>query len=56
MLAPEQMDEIAALADQYSFGEIRNTHQQNMVLADVEQRKLYELWQNSCHWAWRPPI
>ncbi|MEN9465762.1 MAG: hypothetical protein RL217_1943 [Pseudomonadota bacterium] len=43
-ISSEQMDEIAALADEYSFSEIRNTHQQNMVLADVEQRKLYELW------------
>lgn len=36
---------IADLADKYSFGELRNTHTQNMVLADVPQNKLYELWQ-----------
>lgn len=40
----EQMEALADIADEYSFGETRNTHQQNMVLADVEQRKLYELW------------
>ena len=41
----EQMDTIADLADQYSFGELRSTHQQNLVLADVEQTELFELWQ-----------
>lgn len=41
----EQMEAIADLADAYSFSEARTTHQQNMVLADVEQRKLFEVWQ-----------
>ncbi len=40
-----QMKAIADLADQYSFGELRVTHEQNLVLADVEQVKLYKLWQ-----------
>ena len=39
-----QMEGIANLADQYSLGEIRTTYSQNMVLAHVEQRQLYELW------------
>jgi sulfite reductase (NADPH) hemoprotein beta-component len=39
------MNAIADLADQYSFGELRVTHEQNLVLADVEQSKLLELWQ-----------
>ncbi|MBU3635961.1 nitrite/sulfite reductase [Polynucleobacter sp. es-GGE-1] len=42
-----QMLAIANLADQYSFGELRATHEQNLVLADVEQSKLYELWQEA---------
>lgn len=42
-----QMLAIADLADQYSFGELRSTHEQNLVLADVEQAKLYELWQEA---------
>jgi sulfite reductase (NADPH) hemoprotein beta-component len=42
-----QMLAIADLADQYSFGELRATHEQNLVLADVEQAKLYELWQQA---------
>jgi sulfite reductase (NADPH) hemoprotein beta-component len=43
----EQMLAIADLADQYSFGEIRATHEQNLVLADVEQSSLYSLWQSA---------
>jgi sulfite reductase (NADPH) hemoprotein beta-component len=40
-----QMELIADLADRYSFGEVRVTHSQNLVLADVEQDKTFELWQ-----------
>ncbi len=41
----EQMDFVAELADRYSFGQVRVTHEQNLVLADVEQSKLFEIWQ-----------
>lgn len=40
----KQLDTIADLADRYSFGEVRNSHEQNMILADVEQSRLFELW------------
>jgi sulfite reductase (NADPH) hemoprotein beta-component len=40
-----QMDAIAGLADRYSFGELRVTHEQNLVLADVRQDRLQALWQ-----------
>ena len=40
-----QLELVADLADRYSFGEIRSTHQQNLVLADVELGQLYDLWQ-----------
>lgn len=40
-----QMDALADLADRYSFGEVRATHDQNLVLADVAKRDLYALWQ-----------
>jgi len=40
-----QLEAIADLADTYSFGEARVTHDQNAVLADVQQDKLYEFWQ-----------
>ena len=39
-----QMDLIADLADRYSFGEVRVTHTQNLLLADVEQDRTYDLW------------
>ncbi len=41
----DQMDAIADLADRYSFGEIRITHEQNLVLPDVRNTDLFELWQ-----------
>ncbi|NQZ31662.1 MAG: nitrite/sulfite reductase [Oceanospirillaceae bacterium] len=40
-----QMDLIADLADKYSFGEIRSTHDQNLVLADVKMSELYPVWE-----------
>jgi sulfite reductase (NADPH) hemoprotein beta-component len=40
----EQMDFVADLADRYSFGELRVTHEQNLVLADVKQSDLFEVW------------
>ncbi|WP_043316052.1 nitrite/sulfite reductase [Microbulbifer sp. HZ11] len=42
-----QLEAIADLADKYSFGEVRVTHEQNVVLADVEQEQLFELWQEA---------
>lgn len=44
-ISDTQLDAVADLADEYSFAEIRSTHQQNLVLGDVEQGRLYELWQ-----------
>ena len=41
----DTMDAVADIADQYSFGEIRISHRQNLVLVDVRQSDLYELWQ-----------
>jgi len=43
----EQMEAVAELADRYSFGEIRVTHKQNLVLADVKQADLIRLWQEA---------
>jgi len=39
-----QMQVLAELADRYSFGELRVTHTQNLLLADVEQGSAFELW------------
>lgn len=43
----EQMYAIADLSDKFSFGEIRATHEQNLVLADVEQAQLYALYKEA---------
>jgi sulfite reductase (NADPH) hemoprotein beta-component len=40
-----QMDVVADLAEQYSFAEIRSTHDQNLVLAEVRKADLYPVWQ-----------
>jgi sulfite reductase (NADPH) hemoprotein beta-component len=42
-ISDAQMDALAGLADRYSFGEVRSTHDQNLVLADVEQGRLEAL-------------
>jgi sulfite reductase (NADPH) hemoprotein beta-component len=39
-----QMDAIADLADAYSFGEIGVSHEQNLVLRDVPQARLFDVW------------
>ncbi|WP_137169830.1 nitrite/sulfite reductase [Marinomonas sp. FW-1] len=41
----EQMQKAADLADQFSFGELRVSHEQNLVLADVRQEQLVDLWE-----------
>ena len=40
----EQLEVIADLARRYSFGEVRVSHEQNLVLPDVPQRELYTVW------------
>ncbi|MEX0732049.1 MAG: nitrite/sulfite reductase [Aquisalimonadaceae bacterium] len=43
-ITSSQMDAVAELAERYSFGEVRVTHTQNLVLADVAVDRLPELW------------
>ena len=43
----DQMDAIADLADRYSFGEVRVSHEQNLILADVRQGDLYAVWERA---------
>jgi sulfite reductase (NADPH) hemoprotein beta-component len=40
----DQMEAVAALADHYSQGELRVSHEQNLILADVLQSDLHALW------------
>ncbi|MCG8507986.1 MAG: nitrite/sulfite reductase, partial [Rhodospirillales bacterium] len=43
-ITADQMDAVADLAERYSFGEIRATHEQNLVFAHVRKSDLPELW------------
>jgi sulfite reductase (NADPH) hemoprotein beta-component len=43
-ITAEQMELVAQLADDYSFSEIRSTHDQNLVLAEVRQQDVYAVW------------
>ena len=42
-----QMEAVADLAGQYSFGELRISHEQNVILADVKDSDLYAVWQKA---------
>lgn len=43
-ITAEELESVSDLADRFSFSEMRNTHQQNMVLADVQQKDLFDVW------------
>ena len=43
----EQMEAVADLADRYSFGEMRVSHEQNLILADVKKSDLFAVWQGA---------
>ncbi len=43
-ITDKQLDAVAELADRFSFGEVRSSHEQNLILADVEQTQLLALW------------
>lgn len=51
----QQMEQLADLAEQYSFGELRATHNQNIVLADVKRTDLLALWQQACSHGFATP-
>ncbi|HEY7788685.1 MAG TPA: nitrite/sulfite reductase, partial [Casimicrobiaceae bacterium] len=40
----DQMDAVADLADEFSFGELAVSHEQNLILRDVRQSDLFALW------------
>ena len=42
-----QMSVVADLADAYSFGEVRASHEQNLILADVKLSDLFQLWEKA---------
>jgi sulfite reductase (NADPH) hemoprotein beta-component len=43
-ITDQQMIALADLSDEYSFGQLRTTHEQNIVLTDVLESDLYALW------------
>jgi len=43
----EQMQSVADLSDSYSFGELRVSHEQNLILADVKLSDLFQLWEKA---------
>ena len=43
-LSAEKMDQVADLVDEFSFGELRVNHRQNLSFVDVRQQDLFELW------------
>lgn len=44
-ITDEQMEVVADLAEQYSCGEIRTSHNQNIILPHVKKADLFPLWQ-----------
>ncbi|MAF84587.1 MAG: nitrite/sulfite reductase [Gammaproteobacteria bacterium] len=44
-ISADKMEHVAALADQFSFGELRVNHRQNLTFVDVRQIDLYLLWE-----------
>jgi sulfite reductase (NADPH) hemoprotein beta-component len=46
-ISSEQMWTVADLADEYSFGELRSSHEQNLILADVKLSNLFALWEKA---------
>lgn len=43
-ITADQMDAIADISETYGFGELRVSHEQNLILADVRRNSLYSLW------------
>ena len=43
----EQMHAVADLAKEFSFGELRVSHEQNLILADVKLSELFALWEKA---------
>jgi sulfite reductase (NADPH) hemoprotein beta-component len=44
-ITSEQMHVVADLAEKYSFGELRASHEQNLILTDVKLSDLYSVWE-----------
>ncbi|KAF7962022.1 sulfite reductase [Cupriavidus sp. UYMU48A] len=49
-ITADQMEAVADLADRYGCGELRVSHEQNLIIADVSRARLHELWQQLQTW------
>ncbi|MCP1197186.1 DUF2849 domain-containing protein [Acetobacter senegalensis] len=47
-ITADEMEAVAAAADKFSFGEIRISHEQNVVLPHVRKDQLHALWADLC--------
>lgn len=46
-ISADQMEAVADLSERYAFGEVRVSHEQNLVLPDVRVCDLYALWREA---------
>jgi sulfite reductase (NADPH) hemoprotein beta-component len=46
-ITDKQMEAVADMADQFSFSELRNSHQQNIILPHVAKSDLFTVWQQA---------
>lgn len=44
-ITADQMDAVADISERYGYGEVRVSHEQNLVLADVRRTQLFSLWE-----------
>ncbi len=52
----EQLEQVADLADAFSFGQVRVSHEQNLVLGEVRKSDLFALWRAGARRrGWRHP-
>ncbi|CAG9170667.1 Sulfite reductase [ferredoxin] [Cupriavidus laharis] len=49
-ITADQMEAVADLADRYGSGELRVSHEQNLIIADVRRVRLHELWHQLQTW------
>ncbi len=46
-ITDSQLEYVADWADEYSYGEVRVSHEQNLILSDVKERDLFALWEKA---------
>ncbi|SME98589.1 nitrite/sulfite reductase [Pseudogulbenkiania subflava] len=44
-ITAEQMEAVADWSERFGFGEVRVAHEQNVILPDIKESDLYEVWQ-----------